>query len=62
MFENEVNYRLPKFVVEQLYHEEQITKIELKKILKELLKWYHSEFQSVEVIDGKLGDDVYVGK
>ncbi|MCP1638569.1 argininosuccinate lyase [Streptococcus gallinaceus] len=62
MFENEVNYRLAKFLVIQLYHQGLITQSESKKILKELLKWYNPEFQSVEVLEEKLGDGVYVGK
>lgn len=63
MFEDEVNYRLAKFIVIQLYREDLITKTEGKKLINELLKWYAPEFESVEVVENeKFGDGVYVGK
>ena len=62
MFENEVNYRLAKFVVVQLYHQGLLTRVEVKRVIKELMKWYNPEFKSVEVLDEKLGDGIYVGK
>ena len=63
MFENEVNYRLAKFLVVQLYRQELVTEEEGREIITELLKWYAPEFKSVEIVDNeKFGDNEHVGK
>ena len=60
MFENEVNYRLAKWLLANLKAEEIISDGEMHKALEKVAEYYNPPFLEVENMDSTIGDGVIV--
>ena len=60
MFEQEVDYRLAKWLLADIAHQGVITHSEMLKAWEELLAYYDPPFAGVEVLEGNIGDGVTV--
>jgi len=62
MFKSEVDYRLAKWMLINLYHQESITEEELRRAWKAVAEIYQSPFLEVEHMEEEFGSVVMVSE
>lgn len=61
MFENEVNYRLAKWLIGCMKQDGIITDDDMQKAWTKLADYYNPPFLEVDTVGGTIGDGVTVG-
>lgn len=62
MLENEVDYRLAKWVIACMKHDGIICKTEMGDVLKGVAEYFTPPFLEVEAVSDEIGDGVMVGE